>query len=174
MALLKSVPSTEHQIKRYGEKEIKMNLLMGCTTAELLSFGGVVVSVASLIVSYVVCKRYASGNMHIVSEALNAERLEKAATILSEETHGEGDGNIGLKLYLSDPNKYCVLMMIFQELKNAALLVLDGSLPKKVCEDKKSEIAKYLSRKQVLDFVRMNKDTFSVLYEIAKSEEIEA
>ena len=147
-----------------------MGFIIGCTLLEKLSIGNFVLSVVSLIIACVAIrtsKRYASGNIRIVDEALSDERLEKGATILSEETPGEG--NVGLKLYLSDANKYCALMMIFQELNNAALLVLDGSLPKNVCDGARACIARYLLRKQVLDFVSTNKDTFGGLYEIAKS-----
>ena len=151
-----------------------MKFVIGCAWLEWLSIIGSVVSVAVSLVAIRTSKRYASGNTRIVNEALNPERLEKAAMILSEATHWDDAGNIGLKLYLSDLNKYCALMMIFQELNSVALLVSDNALPKKVCKDTNSKIVGYLSRKQVLDFVRMNKDAFGALYGLARSEGIEA
>ena len=145
---------------------------MCCVSKECLS--GLIdvvslsVSVIAIIVAYKTQKRYLAGNVQIVKEALNPIVLEQVADIIAEvRKKPNGQDNVALMLYLNGNGKSAVVNKVFQDLDMVCALIHDNALPRKVIARAKESIKHFVSRVQILEFVKCQKDMYLELYRLA-------
>ena len=73
---------------------------------------------------------------------------------------------IAFMLYLNNQGKYSVVNKTFQDLNMVCALIYDKALPAKVITCVKESIGHFLSRGQILDFVKAQRDIYSELFRL--------
>ena len=137
----------------------------------ILSAVSAIISVMAIKISHDTQKRYLAGNVQIVKEVLNPIVLEQVADIIAEvRKMPNGNDNVAFMLYLSNQGKYSVVNKTFQDLNMVCALIYDKALPDRVITCAKESMARFLSRCQILDFVKAQKDIYSELYRLANEE----
>ena len=130
-----------------------------------LAFSGI-----SIIIAYATClttKRYVSGNIQIVKDALNPVRLNKAIEIINEALRNASDTQgVILMSYLKDKEQYASLREVFRDLNLVCDLIGGKALPKKVLKSSRSEVVQFLSIPQVAGLVESYKDSFPAIYRL--------
>lgn len=91
----------------------------------------ILVSIGSIAIAYYIGKRYSSGSVQIVKNALDQVRLDLASNIIQEISR---DGGVdakqaNIKLYLEDSKRSATLKQVFQDLDFACAIVQDNAIP---------------------------------------------
>ena len=128
-----------------------------------------IISGISLVISYVTqltTKRYVSGNIQIVKDALNPVRLNKAMEIINETLGNASDTQVVLMSYLKDKEQYATLREVFRDLNLVCDLMGEKALPKKVLKSSRREVVQFLSIPKVAGLVESYKDSFPAIYRL--------
>lgn len=135
----------------------------------LIDIASLAVSVIAIIVAYKTQKRYLAGNVQTVKEVLNPIVLKQVADIIAEvRKEQNGHDNVAFMLYLNGNGKYAIANKAFQDLNMVCALIHDKALPLKVIACAKESVMRFLSRVQILEFVKDQKEIYPELYHLVK------
>ena len=143
-----------------------------CSYHEWISCGiaivSIIVSSLAIVMSHITQKRYVAGNVQIVKEILDPVVLEQVTGIIAAvRKMPNGQDNTAFMLYLNNQGKYSVVNKTFQDLNMVCALIYDKALPAKFIICAKESIGRFLSRGQILDFAKAQKDTYPELNSLA-------